>query len=190
MTTTNVADSVPRTLYDHAEDIRALYALLEELDDEDAEQETVLAQLAAWFSETEEAFERKVERVLAFARELEARASTCTEEAERLERIAKRDAEHVERLHRLVLDTLETLKRDRVRTARFGDVAVVSKGGQRSVVVLDEQLIPASFFGPPPSRGPLDKRNLASALEHAEKLGLRVPGATLAPRGKRLRVAR
>jgi Siphovirus Gp157 len=197
MTTTTGEGLKPRTgsLYDHLGDIRALAYLLEELDALPEGDDEARETLAEWWAEVQGALADKIDRVLAYERELRGRAALRKEEADRLAALSKRDVRRADRLLAMVEDAMRTAELDRLETPRFR-AAILGVGGARAVIVDDEKLIPPAFFAPPPARGALDKRALAAALEAEEAARAlledgtdrppAIPGARLAPRGTRL----
>lgn len=185
MTAIEVARPPPRTLYDHAEDVRALYALVEALSEEELSTDkhgVALAQLGAWFAEVADGFDRKVERCLGLMRELEARADACKDEATRLEILAQRDDRAAERLRDLVQGAMTLIGVDEVRTTRFGDVKIVDDGGLPAVDFYDLDVLPMRYFEQPEPR-PSKERVRAAILA-----GRTVPGARLTPKGRSLRI--
>ena len=185
MTAMEVARPMPRTLYDHAEDVRALYSLVEALSDEelDAEQHgAALQQIGAWFAEVGDSFDAKVERTLGFMRELEGRRDALADESARLESLAPRDQRAAERLRDLVQAAMTLAGVDTVRTTRFGDVRLVDDGGLPAVALYDVDALPMRFFktpAPTPSK---------EAIREAILAGRPVPGARLLEKGKSLRI--
>lgn len=185
MTAMEVARPMPRTLYDHAEDIRALYSLVEALSEEELDAEShgaALQQIGAWFAEVGDGFDEKVERCLGFMRELEARRDATADESARLEALSQRDHRAAERLRDLVQAAMTLADVDTVRTTRFGDVRLVEEGGLPAVDLYDPELVPWTYCTTP------EPRPAKEMIRAAILAGRTVPGARLREKGKTLRI--
>lgn len=168
------------TIFDIAEDMRALDDLLTECGGDISDPDAMVA-LDAFLMELESDLEGKVERYVRLCKELEARSAARKEEARRIAHRAKVDAASAAGLKRRLLDALLVMDRTRVETATFK--VTVGKAGGKLPLVIDEGEIPEEYICRKVSESP-DTDAIRAALDS----GTTLPFATYGSRAVTLRV--
>jgi hypothetical protein len=168
------------TLYGIKQTLDTIDEILWERDG-DITDEEVASIIDAWLSEARGDLTGKVDNYAGKIRALEARAAARKNEAERIAALATTDTNLATRLKERLRAFFESEGLDRFETPRFR--FVIANNGGRVPVTLDTspENLPEGFrrvvFLP-------DTDAIRAALEAGET----VPGATLAPRGRHLRI--
>jgi hypothetical protein len=120
------------TLYEITEELLRLEELFEKRGGEVSDEEFDA------YLRLQEDLEAKLDRTVAFVRELEARAKARREEANRLLELARLDEALVARLKDRMMAAMQALGRDRVDTPRFR-LSIRAAGGKVPVVLRVER---------------------------------------------------
>lgn len=172
------------TLFEIADEIRALHDLLTELGGElpDAEAE---AAIDGWLAETDAALEKKVDGYCGLVREFEARSEAREIEAKRLMALAGADGNQAKRLKARLKDFFDASGLKKLETPRFR-VSIQANGG-----VLPLHIPPD--WDNDPANAPeafqcrviqLDRDAIREAIRNDEE----AHGASLGERGTHLRI--
>ena len=169
------------TLLDISDDIRAIDALLDEVEG-DISDPKVAEAIDAWMAEAETNMRTKVDNYAAFITELLGRAKVREEEAKRMAARARVDKAAAASLKGRLLFFFETHGLKKLETDRY-KVGVANNGGKQPVQV---DLLPELL--------PKDLQRVTVAADTDEiraKLaaGEKVEGCYLVPRGTHLRIA-
>jgi hypothetical protein len=168
------------TLYQIEEDMQAFMDLMFEVGGDVSDEEADAA-ITAWMEENEENLAQKLDGYGAVIRELEADASACQAEVERLAARATARRNAVARLKERLRDFLQRHDTKKVQTPRFTFARQANGGKQPMQVLVEPHLLPAWAQV---ERIDADNEAIREKLERGETLSF----AQLLPRGEHLRV--
>lgn len=157
-----------------------MLSLLEVMDDHGHDSPEAAAAIAEHLQALQESFDSKADDYAALIRVCITRAAARKEEAERLKLLAQDDELLADRLRDVLMETMISLQRTKVETARFR-LTVKKNGGKIPVLITDEAALPVDYRVPKVTEV-IDKDAIRAALE----AGTEVPGAALGERGQRL----
>lgn len=171
------------TMFELAEDMRALEELLAQEEEGTFEDADVVAK---WLEELDAKLEDKADRVAAVIRVLDERCASREAEANRLEALATTDARARDRLKARLLELLAAAGRKSVDTKHYR-ITVAGNGGKVPVIVdegTDPATLPADYVRVIPERRVVDTDAVRAALEGGASLTF----ARLGERGRHLRI--
>lgn len=171
-----------RTLLDITDDLRAIDDLLAECDG-DISDPQIMQAIEDWFSELDSNLLQKCDNYAAFITELQSRARTRKEEAERLANRAKIDENHAQFLKHRLLCAMQERGQKKIETNRYR-ISVANNGGKQPVDIHAPDRVPRDLCKHIPERYEPDVDVIRERLAKGEW----VSGATLQDRGRHLRI--
>lgn len=158
------------------------YAAICELAFDDADDEGQLSEaFTALLQELEDGIETKFEQCGYAMRNMQAMEAALKHELERLSKRRQRVEDRIDRLKAYLKKNMEDLGKEKYQAGIFS-YSICKNGGNPSVDVKDESVIPKAYWYQPPAV--VDKK----LIIEVSKTGVAVPGVELT-RGKHLRIS-